>query len=501
VNRWIPNYDRLGRSLPSIFVDKHAVTEESLLKVHDAPYSALVKKEGNVVYAVDVNGKTIAEGKAGVDDADVIQAAIDYASNNGGGRVFIKRGTYEITSQITLYDNIIIAGEGKNTVLQIKEGIRPNHVNSILFAQDKQHITITHIYFDGNLRTNGTTDGKFEGAINLYGGSYISIENCVFYDFYSNPINAIPSGTTNPEFFYIANNTILSHNGDAAIRIRGGYRCIVVNNKIYGGTGIWLDEGTYHSIVANNIIRPNHGGTNIDEGAYNDLGISLYSSDRNIIAGNVISDAKIGSDTYGGTGIALKSSNTNLVVSNIIRDCEGPGITISDSSENVIAFNLLSNNCKNSSAAYRYEIYVFAASTRVLNAILSNKIIETGGQTSSGGIYIDSYQDKTIIKNNIIENITPAIDDNGANTIIKNNYGYLTENSGKATFSGDGTTTQFKIAHGLVSKPSKVLVTPASADAAGDFYVTADDTYIYVNYLSAPPSGTDNVVLCWYAEV
>ena len=85
--------------------------------------------------------------------------------------------------------------------------------------------------------------------------------------------------------------------------------------------------------------------------------------------------------------------------------------------------------------------------------------------------------------------------------IIKGNEGYTTENSGTATFSGDGTTTQFSIAHGLVSAPTKVLVTPMTADAASDFYVTADDTNIYINYKSAPPSGTDNLKFSWYAEV
>ena len=80
-------------------------------------------------------------------------------------------------------------------------------------------------------------------------------------------------------------------------------------------------------------------------------------------------------------------------------------------------------------------------------------------------------------------------------------YGRFFQNSGTATFSGDGSTTQFTIAHGLVAQPSNVRITPASADAAGDFYVTTDATNIYVNYKTAPASGTSNVVLMWYAEV
>jgi hypothetical protein len=76
-----------------------------------------------------------------------------------------------------------------------------------------------------------------------------------------------------------------------------------------------------------------------------------------------------------------------------------------------------------------------------------------------------------------------------------------TRRTGYQVFSGDGTTTQFKIFHGLPYAPSKILVTPGSNDAKGTFYVTADATYIYVNYSTAPPAGTNNVVLYWYAEV
>ena len=84
---------------------------------------------------------------------------------------------------------------------------------------------------------------------------------------------------------------------------------------------------------------------------------------------------------------------------------------------------------------------------------------------------------------------------------IKVKSGYVTENSGEYITSGDGTTTQFSIPHGLVSTPSRVLVTPCSLDATGTMYVTVDSTNIYVNYSTAPPTGTNNVCLYWWAEV
>mgnify|MGYP000333038946 CR=1 FL=1 len=114
------------------------------------------------------------------------------------------------------------------------------------------------------------------------------------------------------------------------------------------------------------------------------------------------------------------------------------------------------------------------------------------------GIYELDGKTNKIYYNDVSGNPTPIRLSAGE---AKHNIGFATENSGVATFSGDGSATQFTIPHGLVAEPSVVNVTPLSADAAGDFYVTKDADNIYVNYLTAPPSGTDNVVLAWRAEV
>jgi len=103
--------------------------------------------------------------------------------------------------------------------------------------------------------------------------------------------------------------------------------------------------------------------------------------------------------------------------------------------------------------------------------------------------------------------ITSAFDNFSNVTLLSNGaYSYnntvlLVRNNGTATFSGNDSTTQFTIAHGLATTPNKYFVTPCSANASGGFYVTADSNNLYVNYNTAPPSGTNNVVLCWYAEV
>ena len=75
------------------------------------------------------------------------------------------------------------------------------------------------------------------------------------------------------------------------------------------------------------------------------------------------------------------------------------------------------------------------------------------------------------------------------------------QNSGTATFSGDGSTTTFTIAHGLVATPSKYFVQPLSADAMSTPYdVSVDGTNITITFKSAPASGA-NLKFYWYAEV
>jgi len=83
-------------------------------------------------------------------------------------------------------------------------------------------------------------------------------------------------------------------------------------------------------------------------------------------------------------------------------------------------------------------------------------------------------------------------------------------NAGTATFSGDGSTTDFLIGdHGLaVTDPTKIVVkvTPISADAIAaspcvGYVDPSDPTKIRVKFASPPASGTNNVQIIWEAQV
>jgi len=69
-----------------------------------APYRAIVYKSGGLIIAEDWSGKIIAQGIADTEDTTVIQTAINYVNNVGGGRVFVRRDTY--SASVTVKENV-----------------------------------------------------------------------------------------------------------------------------------------------------------------------------------------------------------------------------------------------------------------------------------------------------------------------------------------------------------------------------------------------------------
>jgi hypothetical protein len=92
---------------------------------------------------------------------------------------------------------------------------------------------------------------------------------------------------------------------------------------------------------------------------------------------------------------------------------------------------------------------------------------------------------------------------NGARLLRRSTF---TVDDGKATFSANGKTTDFKINHKLQYVPTKFSITPLSKDAAEAFYIfdqTSD--YFILRYLRPPapaiPAGSNNIILSWRVNV
>lgn len=61
------------------------------------------------------NGLEPATGDGVADDTQTLQAMLDYLHENGGGRLFVPKGTYKITSPLSLYSDITIEGTGSHS--------------------------------------------------------------------------------------------------------------------------------------------------------------------------------------------------------------------------------------------------------------------------------------------------------------------------------------------------------------------------------------------------
>ncbi|RLF92637.1 hypothetical protein DRN52_07670, partial [Thermococci archaeon] len=398
-------------------------------------------------------GKTIASGEAGVDDASVIQSALDVLVE--GETIFIKAGTYEISETIIIKD-IKLRGEGRyQTVLKLADGANTNLIESKSYHENSPTVEwgiyIEDLYLYGN-KTNNATGGAIYlrtwGAVlrNLrireFKGHGIAISGVSEQNANENILENIDVrfcesshivlGTYSSDN-WIINTFSWSPIGASALVLWAGGN-LIINSKFetYRTGEIMIIIGGYQ----NHIVNCRIAGGNI--GIILDGSQSGRLPNKNIIIANQFLRSS--------TAISLKGTASNV-------------------QENVIIAN-------------RFRTHDYG-------------IIEEGDYTDYNFFVLNRFE----------SDVTNPITIVGANSKEKLNFGYTTENSGTATFSGDGTTTQFSIAHGLISTPTKVLVTPMTADAASDFYVTADDTNIYINYKSAPPSGTDNLKFSWYAEV
>ncbi|MDE5419075.1 glycoside hydrolase family 55 protein [Labilibaculum sp. DW002] len=94
-----------------------------------------------------------------VEPNEAIQAAIDKASEAGGGIVFLKEGVHILDSTITLKSNVTILGEGRDKTI-IQQGVKLDEAAFNVEAKP----TITDVLIK-DLTLKGTRSGKVNGIL------------------------------------------------------------------------------------------------------------------------------------------------------------------------------------------------------------------------------------------------------------------------------------------------------------------------------------------------
>ena len=119
----------------------------------------------------------------GTDDDVQIQAAID-ALPASGGRVILMEGNFLLgTTVIISKSGVTIEGQGKGTIVKLKNAGNVNMFNLGHATNTYTGINFLNIYFDGNA-ANQTTAGSIidNGNTLAVATTYLTLKNCYFVD-------------------------------------------------------------------------------------------------------------------------------------------------------------------------------------------------------------------------------------------------------------------------------------------------------------------------------
>ena len=408
------------------------------------PFSFTVYKDRDKYMAEDWRGRIRFEDD---DASEVINACIN-ALPEMGGKIVIMEGVYDCYSPITIEDKYVCL-EGSGVSVQYKEWG-----------------TVLRKCFNGDLLTINYTDPNasgfivkgihFEGQRETYTGGGLVISNAKGW---------------------LVKDTIV---------------------RSFEGTGVSISNCGWHTMM--NVFVGNGGGHLIyveDTGDfiwYDVIACKVQTTGYRPLTFTNCLGTVIGGhfeSNNGDYGINIMGGSRIQLIGVWVGFCPIRAICVYKGVGCVIDGCRIYNNST-------IGIFIGSYSSDII--VSNNTIEDPAGMGMVNGIYILGDNCR-IIGNRIRDCSGDPIVDNGSGNIIKYNIGYPAENSGVAVFSGDGSTTTFRIEHGLANTPSKYVVSPLTPDADASRTITVDDTYITITFDTAPPSGTDNIKFGWWAEV
>lgn len=405
---------------------------------------------------------------------------VAFKFNPGGESYFIKRD-YLTVSGLIFIGNIVNANTGAIDVLNWSRGMV---IDNIKIFNVNYPITLRGAVYNATIQNSLLSLGNEGVRISASGANApnaVKIHSCDISS-YAKSIN-VNSGLT----IKITNNyfedttTGINVIGGGPVHIIGNYFKPNANNKAIYTTMDGL-------IISGNLFLLDTNGT---------IGIHFNNSYGKIsVTGNYFS---IGT---GAKGIYSTISTLASIVGNIGYCVTGAGYVDALLARSTISGNVLAGGNPSIKILGSYNTITgnsFYGHATALSIGAGLNII-SNNQFSNGTVDLDI----TAGGNNIInENyFTGSVLITGIGHKIKNNVGYITENSGILIVNGDGITKTFNILHGLASNPKIVELSAKHIDAAGDKYWTIKDTdTIIINFIIPPSIGINNVIISWKAEV
>jgi len=511
----------------------------SICNAHYMSYSpALAVRTATVVVAAsDASAKSKAQADYvcdGTDDQVEIQAAIDAINADGGGHIVLSEGLFSITTAITFANksNVWLSGQGKSTHIRADAGLGTNGVINI--RTPTSHIIVSDLYVD----TNGANANY---AISIRGDNasppgteFVIVQRVWIEDGNDDGIEIIDSAQNVKilDSYFIgtfSDSPIEVGDGATNITIRGNHIDCVANDGI--SVNSHTDPGTAPSQVVidgNHITYTTGGGLGAivigGDVAFADItivnnqirntpddGIVVqFFSDKPYISRLLLANNNI--HNVGRYGIYVRYGNDVVVKGNLIYSAASESIYVRDSLRTSIIGNTVVDGAANGislSTTIRTTItgnLVEGCAYRGLNfAGNENNIVVVGnictGNDKGIGFLSSAVVTTAIIANNDITGNSGNWWEQAGSTLsgvsVKNNKGYITENSGTATITAGDTSVD--VTHGLAATPTRVQLTPTTDTAGKRYWVSAKGDTTFT--ITIDSSHTADISFDWRAVV
>jgi len=391
---------------------------------------------------------------SGADDQVQVQAAID-ALPAGGGRVCLSSGTFLIQnltetevglplSGVVIHENhgdVELSGT-LGTILKQDAAQQAGSSMVLIRSITNPRLARTKIAgfeVDGNI-LNQPNIWLYAGPLTISNRSTVRttgsilIEDCYFHSWKDNGA-AIYIGSYMRDIF-ISRNLFYT---EWCPCVWTHDRRVNISNNIF--RGLYNDASSYGVVLMTGDIGMGNSEytvitSNQFQGGFR-AAVRLWGAQNCIVANNVIERIVNGGKAIWvneyDDGAQLVHALGNLIANNVIYDCAN-GIWIEPDIGNL---------------GIRH------------NRIVNNQIIEGPHVALDYGIYeVGANNLDNIIESNTIVGAATPIDATGSGVIVRNNYGYITENHGAAGAVADGGT----IAHGCAATPTSAQVTGSVAN-------------------------------------
>ncbi|MGQ9624808.1 MAG: right-handed parallel beta-helix repeat-containing protein, partial [Candidatus Bathycorpusculaceae bacterium] len=489
---------------PNLYLDSLPSTASYVIET-DGTYYWAMKDTGQIVYG----GASNAGGVNGTVASSVIQAVLDAVRISGGGRVFIKDGTYVLKSMLKIGSNTVLEGESWQTILQMTADVQTEYNDATIRNYNAYNTNIDSNIVIKNLQISGgetATFANYDGGAILFAGVVDSLIDHVYAHGYRHHLIRIASSPTWGACSRVTVQNCLAktvgYNGihfegepeikttdslaignyatdcDVGICAYGASYTLIVGNVVWNifnsyvqhsKIDIVLEDHATRCAVIGNTVRGRNSDRSYD---WDESGIvTLTNSSDNLIANNLIEDKD-----FNGIGI---STVNNIVVGNFIRQSTTnwtlqKGIEVNSGgnivSDNVIegghmsmgieaegSDNLISNNIIRNNQLWYGGIRFYGQR----NFIKNNRIYEDTLGSLSIGFRLENTSSDNVLEGNILRNLNTGIKiySGASNNQIYRNY-FLPTLTTIISDAGTGTKVKYNI--GYVTENSGTATITAS---------------------------------------